>query len=277
MIYQIFDKTQAGEVRWSWRLLDKENKEVGVSESFFTKGEIISHIKKLRVEISSAEIVNINNSKDTNKDLGFEFFKDGNNWYWKLKQGDQEVAKGTIPNDFFKGKDVEGTIEDWIKNIREIMQKAEPKWENEKDDPAYQEKTDDNTPTKGIAGSCSVENIKADLAPALNDCFNWQIDFIDNQDGPMLFILNYSDEAANLASFALSLSEYNNNALPYKCWMTNKKITAINGNKPKSNPDYKEFIYQDQMFYPFSIALSEYKIKDIRTIIKELYCHIDWS
>ncbi len=153
MTYQIFDKIQKDEVRWSWRLLDEGNKQIAESESIFTKGEIISDIKKLRFDVPSAEIYSITSPKNPNKGLRFEFFKNENDWYWKLKQEEQEKAKGTVPNDIFKGEDVESTVEDWVKRIRKIMQEAEIKWENEKDDPAYQEKEGDNTPTKGIPGS----------------------------------------------------------------------------------------------------------------------------
>ncbi len=124
-----------------------------------------------------------------------------------------------------------------------------------------------------------IENIKEDLVPILNNHFSWKVDFIDNQNGPMLFILDYSDDTENVASFALSLSEYSADKFPRKCWMTNKKVRKIDGGMPnsESGKQYEGFTYQDQIFYPFSVDLSEYKKDDIKIIIKSLYRHIDWS
>ncbi len=153
MIYQIFDKAQKDEARWSWRLFDGDKKVVAVSEELFTKGEIVSSIKKLRVEVSAAEIFNVDSSNDTSKGLNFEYFKDEDNWHWRLNHDKEEIAKGIVPNDIFTGEDVDDTVEGWVKDIREIMAKAKIEWENKEDDPADKEKDDDNTPTKGLPGS----------------------------------------------------------------------------------------------------------------------------
>ncbi len=283
MTYQIFDKIEKGEARWSWRLLNQENKEIAESELLFTKGEVISHIKKLRREIDSAKIVDIANPKNSSQGLVFEYSKDGNDWHWMLKKGgqekeEQEIAKGTVPNDIFEGKNAKDTVEGWVKDIRKEMQESETKWKDEKDDPAYQEKNEDNTLTKGIAGSCDISKIKEYFSSTLDDYFNWEVAYVDNQDGPMLFIHDYSNSAENLklASFALSLAQYSDGAFPSKCWITNNKVKQIDGEIPSCNPDYKEFSYKEKKFYPFSVNIAPYEMA-VRIIVGQLYRHIDWS
>ncbi len=281
MIYQIFDKTQKGEVRWSWRLLNQENKEIAESEHLFTKGEIISYIKKLRLEVSSAETVDIDNFKKPSQGLRFEYFKGGNNWYWTLKDKGQKIAKGTVPDDISEGENTSDTAEGWVKDIRKKMQKAETKWENEKDDPVHQEKNEDKTPTKGIAGSCNILEIKNYFSPILDNYFSWEVDFVKNQNDPMLFIHDYSDSAENLklASFALSLAQYSASAFPNKCWITNEKVKPIdggNGEMPSNHSDYKEFLYKGKKFYPFSVNIVQDNTA-VGIIVDLLYQHIDWS
>ncbi len=35
----------------------------------------------------------------------------------------------------------------------------------------------------------SIDQIKAELAPVLNDCFSWEVGVVPNQDSSILFIL----------------------------------------------------------------------------------------
>lgn len=123
------------------------------------------------------------------------------------------------------------------------------------------------------------EQIKQELA-GLNELFEWEIDFVDNfDDRPMLFILDYSPGSNDpLVSFALSLIDYDQNQFPFKCWMTCNKLKRPGGVGPNPYPPYKEFLYREERFYPFSIQLPDHEPKDvcsIKTLIDDLYSELD--
>lgn len=122
------------------------------------------------------------------------------------------------------------------------------------------------------------KHIKQELLPGLELGFNCEIDCVNNQSAPLLFILDYSPQSDGpLVSFALSLENYDENSFPNKCWITHKEVLPINGNRPRYYEEYKSVQYQDKQFYPFSVNLSDYKPKDvdsIKKIINRLYRHI---
>ena len=124
-----------------------------------------------------------------------------------------------------------------------------------------------------------IKQIEQELQSGLNPWFDYEINYVKNQDGPLLIIFNYSPHDDDPpASFALSLINYQQNSFPSKCWMTHKKLIDDKG--PSFNEGYKKFSYRDKCYYPFSVNLSGYTPKDvtsIQTIIDGLYSHIKFD
>lgn len=123
-----------------------------------------------------------------------------------------------------------------------------------------------------------IETIRRELSPGLNEMFMHKIDYVNNVSEPILFIFNHSpgnDEP--VASFALSMINYEQNSFPSKCWMNHEKVGPVSGVLPKLHDEYKRFSFNGYIFHPFSVGLSEYKPKDlssIKSLVNRLYQHI---
>ncbi len=129
----------------------------------------------------------------------------------------------------------------------------------------------------------NLDDLKKNLK-GLDSIFQnkWQIDVVNELTDKILFILDYKPGGSGpCASFALSLDQYNENLFPPKCWITSNSLKSIDNRMPdgEKGQQYKNFHYKNKNFIPYSVGLSEYKPKDIKSIhclINSLYKHIQF-
>ncbi len=126
-----------------------------------------------------------------------------------------------------------------------------------------------------------IQKLKNDLGPKLDQLFKYEIRHIDNLSEPVLVILDYSPgEDRALVSFAFSLEKYEAGRFPPKFWCTFREMEAISEECPRPHSDYKQFTYNNIVFYPFSANLSEYLPTDpysIQQLVCRLYKHIKFE
>ncbi len=148
--FEIYQGADKGEQRWRWRLITENGKNIGRSEEPFIKGSIKGSIKTIQGKVKSALIFEDESEEDTDKGFRFEYVQSEKNqkWYWRLKAGNNELM--AMGGEGFKEKK-QVLLE--INNFKDLAICAEIKWENEKDDLAYQDKCDDRTEPKGEPGS----------------------------------------------------------------------------------------------------------------------------
>ncbi len=127
--------------------------------------------------------------------------------------------------------------------------------------------------------------IEKELSTKLNSCFKskcYEFAYVEEYFPDKLIIfLDYSPNLSEPSySFALSLDDYHNDKFLNKCWITSSSIRDIDGKIPdkESGKQYKEFIYRDKKFTPYSVDLSNYRPKDaksIKILLNSLYKHIN--
>ena len=128
-----------------------------------------------------------------------------------------------------------------------------------------------------------IDAIRHKLKPQLDSLIRYEIGYVDNDNAPLLFILDFSpDDNKPLASFAFSLSGFENRQFESKCWCNCSRMRAIDGegNPPKPHSEYKVIIFNDTTFHPFSVDLSGYTPTDgesITKLVRNLYQHIEFD
>lgn len=146
--YQIFKFPNEGEKCWRWRLTD-DSREIACAKDAHLKGECLASIKRIRQELS-ADLLRGNECEERqNGDYHIQRSqsdKDGK-WYWRLFKGDCEIA---VSSEGFISED---SLKIALERIGKETRESKITWEHPEDDPAYQEKHDDRTETRGVPGS----------------------------------------------------------------------------------------------------------------------------
>lgn len=147
--YEIFKSKGEGEQCWRWRLMDDNGKVIVRSEEAFVKSNCLASLKRIRQEIATSPVWKDESPEDREKGFPFEYFQNNvdGKWYCRLHVGNHE----TMAVD--EGFSSEDAIKTTLEKLKKEMRDAKITWENPEDDPAYQEKHDDRTETKGIPGS----------------------------------------------------------------------------------------------------------------------------
>ena len=145
--FEIYRGSDKGEQCWRWRFLLDNNTNIARGGEPFHKSSVIQSIKTIQRNVENADIAEDESAED--KDLGyrFEYFR-SDKWYWRLKSGNHEIM--AIDGEGFSS---EAAVVQQINLFRNNAVGAQIDWENEQDDPAFQEKYDDRTETRGIDGS----------------------------------------------------------------------------------------------------------------------------
>lgn len=119
------------------------------SEEAFLKGSILASIKKVRAKAGQAPIAKNESPEDSDFAYRFEYDQCDKSgaWHWRLRAGNHETM--AVGNAYTS----EDSIKIDLNRIKAIMCIAKITWENPEDDPAHQEKCNDRTENKGIAGS----------------------------------------------------------------------------------------------------------------------------
>ena len=114
------------------------------------------------------------------------------------------------------------------------------------------------------------------MEDALNQRFNWRLTNVPELESPVLIVLDYSpsnDDAP--LSIALDFAGGS------KCWMSEERVIKIDDNAPKPHPDYRQFVFEERRFHPYSIqGLGTSLFEDIQifsSICKRLYSHVEWD
>ena len=119
---------------------------------------------------------------------------------------------------------------------------------------------------------------------------DFKIDFksdIQDIDRPLLLILDYSpkNKCLDLVSFAFSLSKYYegiDHDFENRFWATRETLKKETERLkvPTSHPDYTQFEFKDNTFYPFSAQLGDYnfcELEKMKELLKRLHNCIDFS
>ena len=148
--FEIYQGEDTQEQCWRWRLFDDNNANIGRSEEAFLKGSIKPSVKKIKGNIQEAPIAKDESDEDKDKGYRFEYFKSEKDeqWYWRLKAGNHEIM--AISGEGFSSEKI---VIEQINLFKKVAADAAINWENEQDDPAYQEKHEDRTEPRGNPGS----------------------------------------------------------------------------------------------------------------------------
>ena len=148
--FEIYKGDDTGEECWRWRLLDDKENNIGSGGEAFLKGSILPSIKKIQGEVGAALVVKNESSDDIDKGYRFEYEKNDkdNQWYWRFKAPNHKIM--AIGGEGFSS---ESEVRQQIENFKKNAINAEIIWENEKDNPAWQEINDDRTEPIGPLGS----------------------------------------------------------------------------------------------------------------------------
>ena len=114
-----------------------------------------------------------------------------------------------------------------------------------------------------------------DVRLALNERFKNHFGNIPGLAQPVLIIFDYSPTNSDPP-----LSIAFDGQLGPKCWMSEREVQEIDGDRPKLG-HYGEFRFERRDFYGFSIqAISQSTFNDINEICevcRRLYAHIVWA
>lgn len=77
----------------------------------------------------------------------------------------------------------------------------------------------------------------------------------------------------------IALAVKSNGTFLPKTWLnyTPDKIQQIDGSAPKPHPDYKEFIFHDLKYFPYSIGVQGFGFANVVNLLDSLYCHINFD
>lgn len=148
VIYKGQDK---GEECFRWKLIDDNDKNIARSEEPFLVTSIQKSIKTMQTKVGvDTPIYEDESLEDKDKGYRFEYSqsKNDNQWYWKLRAGNNETM--AIGGEGFSSKQ---SVVRSIENVRLEIPRATIEWDNEALDPANKAKDNDTTPTKGLPGS----------------------------------------------------------------------------------------------------------------------------
>lgn len=110
----------------------------------------------------------------------------------------------------------------------------------------------------------------------LNEYFDWEYTNIPNLGEPVLIIFNYSP-SSKLSPFSFAFSSRESP----KCWISHHKVKDVGGESPNRHQEYRDFNYNGQKFYAYSIQpLEKSTFRDITKFKKacnRLYVNIDWG
>ena len=119
-------------------------------------------------------------------------------------------------------------------------------------------------------------DLSIEMNEALDQFFNWRLVNVPELEHPVLIILEYSP---NDDQHPLSIAfDYSGGP---KCWLSKSKVRKIGDNSPKPHADYRNFVFNERKFYPYSIkALPKTifnNIEEFMSVCRLLYQHIEWS
>ena len=118
--------------------------------------------------------------------------------------------------------------------------------------------------------------LSPEMTQALDCRFKWKLTNVPALEKPVLIVFDYgpSDDAPPL-SVAFDL------AGRARCWLSETRLVEIGENCPSHHPKYKQFVFEQRQFHPFSvIAFPSAIFSDIDALIfacQSLYDHVDWS
>ena len=153
MKFVIFQgKNKDEEQSWYWRLLAANGANIAVGGEGFSKYNAIDAVKNVRNEVNAeTPIVEDGSEQEQGDKTRFCWYVgDDGQWYWKLqnKRNNQTIAIG---GEGFSSKQ---SVIDSIKNACVVINRhPDYEFENPEDDPAYDVKGMDDTPTHGRPGS----------------------------------------------------------------------------------------------------------------------------
>ena len=116
--------------------------------------------------------------------------------------------------------------------------------------------------------------LSEEFKEGLKESFAWEYTNISNLDEPVLIIFNYSPPSESRPfSFAFSLR-----GNP-KCWISHDKVKKVGDKSPNRHQEYRDFDYDGQRFYAYSVQAFENPtfsdIAEFKKVCKRLYAHID--
>ena len=114
------------------------------------------------------------------------------------------------------------------------------------------------------------------MEEALNQLFNWKLVNVPELEYPVLLVFEYSpDDDQRPISIAFDYSGGS------RCWLSEAKVRMIGDKGPRPYKDYRNFIFNQRKFNPYSIeAFPKNIFEDIekfKSACRLLYHHIDWS
>ena len=260
-----------GEQCWGIVLSNEDNVSILRSEKGVRKGEVTSIAKTLKFEGPGAPVA-VEEKAGESDGPAWVIEKTDRGWVVRFT-----LVTMTSFDLLLKPEDAAGpskTAEEAVEAVKTCLEQAEIKWDPPEADPAYKEKETDATEIQGLPGSRA--QMSAAMEEKLDEFFKWTLTQVPELESPVLLILDYSHSAGERP---LSIAfDYGRGP---KCWMTASKVRKIANIAPKPHEKYREFLWKERQFKPYSIkplsALIFEDIDALRGACRRLYGHVVWE
>ena len=115
-----------------------------------------------------------------------------------------------------------------------------------------------------------------DIERFLGESFNVRVTNVPELEHRILIVLDYSpSDSDKLISMAFGI------ASEPKCWLTESAVQEIDNDGPRPHSAYKEFIYNERQFYPYSIKALLPEVftclSQFEGFCRRLYQHVVWT